>query len=182
MEERERRRERKAKQNLFEAELQTLRTSQSFLEQEDITLEDCKKQLAVVNANYEDLLDQSKLITKVSDRLQKKITKAHDALEETNIELQDTLDALTKAKVGRKAASIVLVVFILIFILTEAFLEPVIDEYATSHFQGKWAIQGFELGTKAMIALLFRPIEAIVEKILMKQAEREQAKLKEAEA
>jgi len=175
------RRERKAKQNLFEAELQVLKTSRSFLESENLSLEDCKKQLATVNSHYEDLLDQSKLITKVSDRLQKKITKAHDALEETNIELQDTLDALTKAKVGRKAASIVLVVFILIFVLTEAFLEPQIDKYATSHFQGEWAIQGFELGTKALIALLFRPIEAIVEKILMKQAEKEQAKLKDSE-
>ncbi len=176
----ERRRERKAKQNLFEAELQLLRASQSFLEKEDITLEECKKQLTLINSNYDDLLDQSKLITKVSDRLQKKITKAHDALEETNIELKDTLDALTKAKVGRKAASIVLIVFILIFVLTEAFLEPVIDDYATSHFQGEWAVQGFELVIKALIALLFRPIEAIVEKILMKQAEREQAKLKAA--
>lgn len=176
----ERRRERKSKQNLFEAELQILRSSQSFLEQENLSLEDCKKQLALVNSNYEDLLDQSKLITKVSDRLQKKITRAHDALEEANIELQETLDALTKAKVGKKAASIVLVVFILIFILTEAFLEPLIDDYATSNFKGEWAIQGFELGSKAAIALLFRPVEAIVEKVMMKQAEREQKALRAA--
>jgi hypothetical protein len=173
----ERRRERKAKQNLFEAELQVLKTSQAFLENENISLEDCKKQLVEINSNYEDLLDQSKLITKVSDRLQKKITKAHDALEETNIELQDTLDALTKAKVGRKAAVIVLIVFILLFVLSEAFLEPLIENYARLHFQGEWAIQGFNLGSKGFLALLFRPIEAIVEKILMKQAEKEQAKL-----
>ena len=62
----EKRLARKAKQNLFEAELQLLTASQSFLEKADVTLADCKRQLEVINTNYEDLLDQSKLITKVS--------------------------------------------------------------------------------------------------------------------
>lgn len=164
----------RVKQNLFEAELQILRSSQSFLEQENINLKDCKDQLALVNDHYEDLLDQSKLITKVSDRLQKKITKAHDALEETNIELQETLDALTKAKVGRKAAIIVLGVFVILFVVSEALLEPLIEDYARGHFKGVWAIQAFNLGSKGLLALLFRPVESLVEKILMKRAQREQ--------
>ena len=47
--------------------------------------------------SYEELLDQSKLITKVSDRLQKKINKSNDDLEHKNIELQDTLRFINKS-------------------------------------------------------------------------------------
>lgn len=172
--------ERRAKKkNLFEHESNILSSSKVVIANEDITLEEAKAELISLNAHYEDLVDQSKLITKVSDRLQKKINKANDALESKNNELSETLDALTKAKVGRRATTITLVIFVVLFLVTEAFVEPPIEELSHEWFKGnETADMAFSLGVKGALALLLRPIEKIVEGILVK---REKAK-KEQEA
>ena len=109
--------ERKKKKNLFENEINILKASKIFLAKENITLEEYRDHLTSLNQDYEDLVDQSKLITKVSDRLQKKINRVNDELGDKNVALQESLDALTKAKVGRKATTIVLVIFIVVFIV-----------------------------------------------------------------
>ena len=110
-------RERAKKSNLFVRELDLLTASKKVVEVEDITLEELKEEVASFHAHYEDLLYQSKLITKVSDRLQKKINNANDALEHKNDELSETIDELPAAKVGRKATTIVLVIFIVLFLV-----------------------------------------------------------------
>ena len=58
--------------------------------------------------NYEDLLDQTRLLTKVGDKLQNKLNNINQAINDKNIELQNTIDELTRAKVGRKAATLTL--------------------------------------------------------------------------
>lgn len=166
------------KRNLFSQEAAVLKTARAVFEKEDVTDEEIRSALEGLCDSYEELLDQSKLITKVSDRLQKKINKTNDQLELKNVELQETLDSLTKAKVGRKAATITLVIFIVLFLVAEGLIEPYIDTYVREHFTGL-AVIGVQLGSKAVLALFLKPIESIVEKILMKQAE---TKLKEEKA
>ena len=161
---------RQKKKNLFERESDIVKLSKTVSLKEDLSLEECKAEFVALIDHFEELVDQSKLITKVSDRLQKKINKANEALEANNEELQHTLDELTQAKVGRKAATITLIVFVVLFLVSEAFVEPVIEDYALDHFSSGTAILGFSLGFKGALALLLRPIEKVVEKILLKQA------------
>ena len=178
--------ERRAKKkNLFERELELLNDSKDVLAQEDLTFEGLKTELNSFHAHYEDLLDQSKLITKVSDRLQKKINKANDELESKNNQLTETIDALTAARVGRKATTIVLIIFIALFLLMEGLVEPRIDYYISDH--PEWGNYGtmIALSIKGVLALLLRPIEKIVEKQLLNREKRkkeEELKSKETEA
>ncbi len=169
------------KKNLFSQEASVLRKSQEVLGKEGVTDSEIKAELISLCNSYEELLDQSKLITKVSDRLQKKINKSNEDLEQKNVELQDTLDSLTRAKVGRKATTITLVIFIIVFLLAEWGVEPHIDEYALTNFNGYWTILSVQLGSKAILALLLKPIEMVVEKVLLKQAEAEIKQQREAE-
>lgn len=169
----------KRKKNLFSQEQSVLIEAQQVLEKENGTPQEIKEGLKTLCDSYEELLDQSKLITKVSDRLQKKINKANEELEFKNIELQDTLEALNRAKVSRRASTITLVIFIILFLIAELGVEPHIDRYALEHFQGYWTILGVQIGSKAVLALLLKPIEMVVEKVLMKQAEEEVRKKRE---
>ena len=163
----------KKTKNVFEEELKVLKHSKAFLENDELTLDQCKRELEGLQKHYDELLDQTKLITKVSDRLQKKINKANDDLESKNVELQESLDALTKARVGRKATTITLIVVVVLFLITEAWIEPYIEDFAAVNFQGDYATTFASLGAKAAIALLLRPIEKVVENRLMKrEAER----------
>ena len=55
-----------AKKNLFEKEIRVLRDSKAFMENENLSAEELRKHLNEINDHYEELVDQSKLITKVS--------------------------------------------------------------------------------------------------------------------
>ena len=164
------RKDRSKSKNVFTQELSTLKESRAFLEREDINLDECKDQLKFLQESYDELLDQSKLITKVSDRLQKKINRANEELGDKNIQLQESLDALTKARVGRRATTITLIVVIVLFLFTEAVVEPPIEGWAKENIDYfPYADTLLALLAKAAIALSLRPIEKIVEKRLMKR-------------
>lgn len=169
-------RESSSKGNLFEREANIYKASKKVLANEESTSEEIKEELTSILVHYGDLLDQSKLITKVSDRLQKKINKAYDDLESTNSQLQEMLDALTKAKVGRRATTIVLIIFIGLFLVMEGWLEPMIDMEIADHEDWKDYSTAIALSMKGVMALLLRPVEKLVEKFLLKQAQREKEK------
>lgn len=125
---------------------------------------------------YGTLLDEARIITSVSDRLQNKLNRTHDKLQEqsqeinkintelayNNDQLQTTIDELTKVKVSRKAATIVIVLAVVLFLISEGWIEPIIEEKTDSFFIG------FVL--KGIIALMIKPIEMVVEKFLMKKS------------
>ena len=174
MAEEQRSNKKKKKKNLFEREVEILKKSKSAIDTEGQDADFFKSKLSEVCNHYEELLDQSKLITKVSDRLQRKINKANEALENKNLELQETLDALTQAKVGRRAATITLLLFVGLFLIAEGLLEPEIEAYLLSHKDWFTQDEAFYvgLGIKGLLALLLRPAEKIVEKILLRDAEK----------
>ena len=166
------------KPQLFEREQELLQESKEVLAVESNDSIEIRQQMSVLVGHYEDLLDQSKLITKVSDRLQKKIIRATTAEEEKNAELQKTIDALTKAKVGRKAATMTLGIAIGLFLVGEGLLEPQIDKWVANSSLAQYRFENVNfigLGLKALIAVMIRPIEKIVEKRMMHKAMKEKA-------
>lgn len=152
------------KENLFRSEAQILETSKSLLSKDDLTYDEFKDSFKDLCDNYSDLLDQTKLITRVSDKLQNKLNSAYESLEVKNIELQNTIDELTKARVGRKAQTIILFIGLTLFILEELVLEPFIDNYSTNIW--------FSLVIKLFIALLLKPLETFVERYLLKASKK----------
>ena len=140
-----------------------------------------------LSKSYEELLGQTKLVTSVSDRLQGKLNRAYDKiqkfnsdLESKNIELQETIDELTKARASKKAATIVIVLAVLLFLISEGIIEPTVEANTTNPYIG--------FAFKGVIALLIKPLETLVEKQLLKNATKnkrnilEEAKLRAKES
>ncbi|MCP4520137.1 MAG: hypothetical protein GY827_00305 [Cytophagales bacterium] len=173
----------KANNNVFESEYTNLKRVTTFLKEhsEEIDIDNkFRQELVTLSKSYKETLDESRLITKVSDRLQRKVETAKQKLEESNIELQETVDALTKARVGRKAATIVLIIAVILFLVVEGVLEPIIDDWVAQNFDASYTTP-FSLGVKLILALLLRPIEMVVEKALMRNtAKKKVNELKEA--
>lgn len=152
------------KENLFRSEAQILEKCELLLQKQEITFDEYKDSFKELCENYSELLDQTKLITKVSDKLQNKLNSAYEALEVKNIELQNTIDELTKARVGRKAQTIILFIGLSLFILEEIIIEPLVDTILNN----VW----FSLGIKLIIAFLLKPLESFVEHWLLKTAKK----------
>ena len=166
------------KKQLFQQELGYLKNSKAILDDPDVPQEKVRAGLETLVDNYEELLDQSKLITKVSDRQQKKIIRTTSALEQKNLQLTETIDALTEAKVGRKATTVALGIAITLFLLAEGLIEPQIDGWVLDHDLGAYNFDNINvigLALKAVLALLIRPIEKIVEKKMMADALKKKA-------
>jgi uncharacterized phage infection (PIP) family protein YhgE len=149
------------KKELFQLEKNILNNSATISGNEEMTVEEMKQEYEALRQHYSELIDQSKLITRVSDKLQKKLDKANSDLEARNAELQQTIDALTKAKASKKATTIVLILAVVLFLISEGFLDPIIDLYA-----GGIAIA---LVVKGTLALLLKPVESFIENQILKR-------------
>ncbi len=119
-----------------------------------------------LSSDYTAVLDQVSLVTKVSDRLQRKLSNAYEeidvkskVIQSKNAELEETLLKLAKAKLGRRASSIMLTIGVVLFILEEYFVE---DYLADANFPTY-----FGWGIKIMIALFLKASESALENYLM---------------
>ena len=102
-----------------------------------------KEDLDEFSDHYEDLIAQAKVITRVSDRLQKKLDKANIQIQDQNVEIKDknlelsnTVEQLAKAKVGKKASGIMLTIGLLLFVLEQIFIEPIIESQISIPYVG----------------------------------------------
>jgi DNA repair exonuclease SbcCD ATPase subunit len=148
------------KKDLFQLEKNILNDSATISENPELSMEEMKQEYEALRQHYSELIDQSKLITRVSDKLQKKLDKVNGDLEARNNELQQTIDALTKAKASKKAATIVLIIAVVFFLVSES-LDPYIDRYA-----GGIVIA---LSVKGVLCLLLKPVESFIENLLLKR-------------
>lgn len=169
---------RKKREDIYKDEASYLIRSQQFLEQDNPSVDEIKKELTTLTSNYSELLDQVKLITRISDRLQRKLDQTNDALnlvnleiQEKNVQLEKTINDLAEAKIGRRATTFVFIFALILFIVSEAFVEPWIERYYNDFF--------VSLGVKALIAFSIKPVESLVERTLIKKAR--QRTLQEAE-
>lgn len=154
---------------------------------DNIPPEELKSQLQIFAKNHKKLLQEVKLLTSVGDRLQKKIKSANEMLQEQaeeirkinkdlqdkNIELQFTIDELTKAKAGKRATTIILIFSIALFIVTE-----VLESTFEAFFKG--ANMLIIYGFKVFLAVGFKPIEGLLEKaIIAKEMKRQRMELEQ---
>ena len=138
--------------------------------------EDLSTEYDNLASHYERLLKEVKMLTSVSDRLHVKLDDANQQLSEQannikeinlelrgrNEELNRTLDQLVKAKVNNKALTIVFLIAIVLFLITEGWIEPILEESTDNKYIG--------LLLKGIVALTLKPIDTLVERYLMKKA------------
>ncbi|WMN06674.1 hypothetical protein [Marivirga arenosa] len=162
--------------DVFQTEVDFLNEVRALAEDDNIPTEKVKENYKLLCEKYDRLIGEAKLLTSVSDRLHSKLNEANEKLKKQSDEinkinddlkvnnqlLQDTIDQLVKAKVGRKASSIVLLIAILLFVLSEGFLEPIVEQKVGNPQIGFL----FKLG----IAVLLKPIDVIVERYMMRRA------------
>lgn len=172
--------------SIYQQELENIEQSKQFLARNEYSKMEIQLEFKKLMENYEELVDQVKIITKISDRLQGKLNNTNEKLEvlnselnQKNIQLIEAINAVTKAKIGRKASTIVLFVAITIFIITSAVIEPEIDNMVTYLFGGDskyinpfWVGIGFKL----ILALLVKPGESVVERAMLKREQKKHLK------
>lgn len=140
-----------------------------------------RKDLEDFTDDYEDLVAQAKVITRVSDRLQKKLDNANiqireqnDEIKVKNLQLEQTIKDLAVAKVGRKASTIMFTLAIILFVSEEYFLEEIIDSYVSIPYMG--------LVVKGLIALGLKFFESALEAFFLNQEKRKIIKKENREA
>lgn len=165
--------------DVFQAEIDFLDEVRALAADDNIPADEVKENYKLLCTKYDRLIGEAKLLTSVSDRLHSKLNEANEKLKNQSDEinkinddlkvnnqlLQETVDQLVKAKVGRKASSIVLLIAILLFILSEGWLEPMVEKQIGNPMIGFM----FKLG----IAVLLKPIDIVVERYMMRKALRE---------
>lgn len=149
-------------QELYYDEINNLRNFRAKIDTHAVYKED----LDDFSNEYEELIAQAKVITRVSDRLQKKLDNANIQIKEKsdevkfkNVELKSTVDQLAQARVGKKASTIMLSVALVLFIAEQVFLEPIIEENINIPYVG--------LGILAVLFFVVKVLESALEKHFM---------------
>ena len=153
--------------DLYHDEIQSLRDFRLKLNAHKIDRYDIEH----FTTEYEELVAQAKVITRVSDRLQKKLDDANTQIKEQNkeikeknLKLEETIQQLVKARVGKRASSIILFVAILLYVAEEYFLEEIIRSYVRSTFLNLFVL--------LFIALILKFLESGLEQNFMKKEKR----------
>jgi hypothetical protein len=147
---------------------------------EDISREEYTAAIDEFGKAYESLLADTKLLTSVGDRLQRKLKQANaleraqrdqiklqaEDLQSKNVALQTTLDELSKAKASRKAQAFILILAITLFVGTEV-LERVFDSFVDVD-----TVKGFLVsnGLKVVLVIALKPLEGYLEAYFVRQA------------
>lgn len=159
---------------LYHEEIKKLKDFRSRLETHAIY----KQDLDNFSDDYEELVAQAKVITRVSDRLQKKLDTANIQIREQNeeiktknIQLEETIEQLAKAKVGRKASTIMLTVALLLFVLEQLVLEPIIES--------TFSMANLDLVVLAGLFFIVKFLESGLEKYFVKQEQKKIMQRKE---
>lgn len=138
-----------------------------------------RARLEEIQKYYENMLRDARLLVRMGDRLQAKLRMTNEELakkneeiahynvqlQQKNKELQQTLDALQESQRRRKALTVLGISAIVIFMITEL-IEYYIEQTA-SEATSQWA-NFVSFGLKALIALAFKPLEELVESLLVR--------------
>ena len=144
--------------NIYTEEAEKLKNFKRFQNNKDNSIEKYKTEYSGLVAGFEELLNQTKVITKIGDRLQKR-------LNEKNEELQSTIEELVRVKISRRATTIVFIIAIAIFFVVEVFIEPIIESH-TEFYYG--------IIIKLVLVLSIKPIEMAFEHKLINRAKRKE--------
>ena len=118
--------------------------------------EETKEGLIDLTRKYKNLLEQTRFLTWISGRLERKLQRTNRELHQKNEDLRNTLDDLTKAQASRSAYAIIYFIAIALFVLEEFFVEPVIGMFGDSI--------SYSILIKLFIVLLLKIAETIIER------------------
>lgn len=123
--------------------------------------------ISVIRYSEELILRQNKELHELNFNLEKKVEtrteklrQKNETIEKQNRELKKVLQELTRVKLSSTATTITIVITVVLFLLSEGFLEPLIEEGLNNYKYTGFALKG-------CIALLIKPIEFVVERILL---------------
>jgi hypothetical protein len=102
--------------------------------------------------DYKKLLEQTRFLTWISGRLEKKLHKANRELTERNSRLEKIVDELITARAGRTAYAIIYFIAIVLFMLEEFFIDPLFGNGL-----------GYSILIKLIIVLLLKVSEGFIE-------------------
>lgn len=155
-------------EKVYLREIEELERAQAFIAQENIENHIFRNEYVKLVDSFDDAVGQMRLITKVSDKIQKKLDRVNSALDSKNAELdnknaelQKTIDELTQARAGKIAATIVLVIAVMLFLLEELFIDNVIKNLLGTTSQ--WA----SIITKLVVVLMLKPLESLLENFII---------------
>ncbi len=112
--------------------------------------------LVDLTRKYKSLLEQTRFLTWISGRLERKLQRTNRELQSRNEDLQNTLEDLTKAQATKSAYAIIYSIAIALFVLEEFFVEPVIGMFGDSI--------SYSILIKLFIVLLLKIAEGIIER------------------
>jgi hypothetical protein len=170
-----------ASEGAYGREYEIIAHFKALAEKETIAPEEASAAILDFCNHYNRLLDDSKIVSTVGDRLQRKIKGANSMLREQaeeikringdlqykNVQLQETIDELTRTKASRRATTFVLGIAMVIFILSEL-MEKWIEGATSTIAAGPYISWGF----KIFLVLLFKPLETLLERSFMHSAKR----------
>lgn len=122
-----------------------------------------KQALEKLTHKYKNLLEQTRFLTWISGRLERKLHRTNKELFEKNNKLQSTLNELTKARAGRSAYAIIYFIAIVLFVLEEYFVEPVINMFGDN--------ASYSILFKLTIVLMLKVSEGFIERKITKKPE-----------
>lgn len=169
-------------EKMYIKEVNELHRAKKIAEEMNLSEQELKEEYRRLVENFEEAIGQMRLITKVSDKIQKKLDKVNAALDQKNQELDfknkeltQTIEELTQARAGKLATTIVLFIALGLFLLEEIGIEPLIVAFISSN-------QLIGIGIKLVLVLLLKPAESVLENIFFKYIykRRKQQQLAEA--
>lgn len=123
--------------------------------------EKTKEALEGLTNDYKKLLEQTRFLTWISGRLEKKLHRANRDLKERNTRLEKTIDELISARAGKNAYTIIYFIAIVLFVLEEFLIEPVISRFGSG--------LGYSILIKLVIVLLLKVSEGFIEDLIKKK-------------
>jgi hypothetical protein len=147
-------------EKLFRKEIQVLNDYREIATQE-CSYDESKEALQCLTNKYKNLLEQTRFLTWISGRLERKLQRTNRELFQKNITLENTLNELTKSEAGRNATGIIYFIAIVLFVLEEFFVEPVISMFGDGVSYG--------IVIKVGIVLLLKVSEGFIERKLTKK-------------
>jgi tetratricopeptide (TPR) repeat protein len=97
----------------------------------------------------------------------KQIEKQRQIIADKHRELAETFDEIKRLKVNRKSALFSWITIIVLVVISELFIDPLIEDHAYNNI--------LSLSFKVGIALLFKPIDGLYESVLWKRTMRKAA-------
>ena len=144
------------KERLFAEEERVVSNFQLLLEDgNSLSAEEYKHQLSVLTNKYQELLDQTRFLTRISDRLENKLHGLNSVLNKKNHELKVTLDELKKARISKRAYAIIYMIAASLFVFEEFVVDPVLSIFGKG--------MAIALLIKFCIVLLLKPTENLLE-------------------